>query len=103
MTSSWRDARIVWQNLEADSVMIKEENQFVNNLMKESGSDRVWIGIQRNTQDKKLYWIDSSPAYRSNFTYTNWYHNQPDNHQNQENCGRIYLDAQWNRPCHDTT
>ena len=49
-----------------------------------------------------MYWIDDSPAYRSNFTYTNWY--QPNNHQKQGNCGQIYLDALWNdRPCSDTT
>ena len=106
-TSSWGAARNVCQNLGADLVVVKseEENQFVTNLMAKSGSDRGWIGIERNTHDKKLYWIDGSPAYRSKFTYTNWRNNQPDNHLNKENCGEIYLGyQQWNdRDCSHTT
>ena len=81
----------------ADLVVIKseEESQVVNNLMNKSGSDRGWIGIQWNAHDNKLYWIDSSPAYRSNFTYTNWHSKQPDNYENKEGCGEIYLGYLW--------
>ena len=91
----------------ADLVVIKseEESQFVNNLMNKSGSDRGWIGIQRNAHDNKLYWTDGSPAYRSNFTYTNWHRKQPDNHRNNEGCGEICLsDGKWNdRDCSSTS
>ena len=43
--------------------------------------------------------------YRSNLTYTNWHSRQPDNHQNKEACGEIYLGyAKWNgRVCSSTT
>ena len=64
--------------------------------MNKSGSDKGWIGIQWNAHDK-LYWIDGSPAYRSNFTYTNWDSKQPDNYKNKVGCGEIYLGyGKWN-------
>ncbi|XP_015775332.1 PREDICTED: CD209 antigen-like protein A [Acropora digitifera] len=105
-TSSWGAARSLCQNMGADLVVIKseEENQFVHYLMYKSGSDRGWIGIQRNAHDN-LYWIDGSPAYGPNLTYTNWHSLQPDNYGNNEGCGEIYLsDGKWNdRVCSSKT
>ena len=90
-TFSWGAARSLCQNMGANLVLIKseEESQFVNNLMNKSSSDRGWIGMERNAHDKKLYWIDGSPAYPFKFTYTNWHSRQPDHHQNKEGCGEI--------------
>ncbi|XP_015765150.1 PREDICTED: versican core protein-like isoform X1 [Acropora digitifera] len=98
-TSSWIAARTLCQNLGADLVVIKseEENQFVSNLLRKSGSDRGWIGIERNTRDKNLYWVDGSPAYRSNNTYTNWGDHQPNNRENQQDCGEMVTkENKWN-------
>ncbi|XP_067048419.1 versican core protein-like [Acropora muricata] len=98
-TSSWIAARTICQNLGADLVVIKseEENQFVSNLLRKSGSDRGWIGIERNTRDKNLYWVDGSPAYRSNNTYTNWGDHQPNNHENKQDCGEMATkENKWN-------
>ena len=98
-TSSWIAARTLCQNLGADLVVIKseEENQFVSNLLRKSGSDRGWIGIERNTRDNNLYWVDGSPAYRSNNTYTNWGDHQPNNRENQQDCGEMATkESKWN-------
>ncbi|XP_044163925.1 C-type Lectin CRL-like [Acropora millepora] len=98
-SSSLGAARSHCQNMGADLVAIKseEESQVVNNLMNKSGSDRGWIGMKRNAHDKKLYWIDGSPASRSNFTYTNWHRKEPDNYENKEGCGEIDLGyGKWN-------
>ena len=106
-TSSWGAARNVCQNLGADLVVIKseEESQFVNNVMKKNNIDRLWIGMERKTHDNKFYWIDGSPAYRSNFTYTNWNKNEPNNQGNQENCGEVLTSIKkWNDvSCSSTT
>ncbi|XP_029202712.2 brevican core protein-like [Acropora millepora] len=108
-TSSWRAARRICQSLGADLVVIKsqEENELVYNLARNSGSGITWIGMERNTIDKKLYWIDGSPATRSNDYYTNWHHGNPGN---TENCGEMFMtggigvDKKWNdRPCSTST
>ncbi|XP_074607230.1 brevican core protein-like isoform X2 [Acropora palmata] len=108
-TSSWSAARSVCQSLGADLVVIKlqEENQLVYNMAKNGGSGITWIGIERNTSDKKFYWTDGSPATRSNDYYTNWHHANPGN---TENCGEMFMSGdntavqKWNdRPCSTQT
>ena len=89
--------------------MIKsqEENQLVYNMAKNGGSGITWIGMERNTSDKKFYWIDGSPATKSNDYYTNWYPNAPGK---TENCGEMFMSVsnadvqKWNdRPCSTPT
>ena len=76
-------------------------------MTKNGGSGITWIGIERNTSDKKFYWIDGSPATRSNHYYTNWHHANPGN---TENCGEMFMSGgntavqKWNdRPCSTQT
>ncbi|XP_015765147.1 PREDICTED: versican core protein-like isoform X3 [Acropora digitifera] len=108
-TSSWSAARSICQSLGADLVVIKsqEENQLVYNMTKNGGSGITWIGIERNTSDKRFYWIDGSPATRSNDYYTNWHRDNPGN---TENCGEMFMIGdntvvqKWNdRPCSTQT
>ena len=89
-TYSWSAARGICQSLGADLVVIKsqEENELVYNLVENLGSNITWIGMKRNTIDKKFYWIDGSPATYSNDYYTNWH---PANPGNTENCGEFLM------------
>ena len=89
--------------------MIKsqEENQLIYKMAENNGSGITWIGIERNTSDKKLYWIDGSPATSSNDYYTNWHYANPGN---TENCGEMFMSGgnadvqKWNdRPCSTPT
>ena len=83
----------------------EQESQFVNKVVNKSAIDRFWIGMERNLTHDKFYWIDDSRAYRSNFTYTNWSKNEPNNHGNDETCGEVLTSVKkWNdRSCSSTT
>ncbi|XP_015765149.1 PREDICTED: neurocan core protein-like isoform X2 [Acropora digitifera] len=89
-TSSWSAARSICKGLGADLVVIKsqKENDIVYNLARNGGSGITWIGMKRNTIDKKFYWIDGSNATNSSDYYTNWH---PTNPGDTENCGEFLM------------
>ncbi|XP_078264214.1 alpha-N-acetylgalactosamine-specific lectin-like [Rhinoraja longicauda] len=65
------------------TVTSSEHNTFITNMSK--GKPYTWIGLNDRSQEGTFTWIDGSPS-----SYRHWTHNQPDNHQGNEDCAHIH-------------
>ncbi|EDO41830.1 predicted protein, partial [Nematostella vectensis] len=87
--ANWTDARATCGKLGGDLVKIKgeEENKLLYNLSRKEApsAPHMWIGLKRNPNDKKFYWVDGSKP-----GYTKWMKNEPNNAYGNENCGQLY-------------
>ena len=87
----WSEARAVCQGLGGDLVVINsgEENDIVYKLVikqKTVTRGKAWIGLKRNTDDSKWYWVDGTPLEGH---YDNWSPGEPNNYGGNEGCGRL--------------
>ena len=98
-TAKWSDARAVCQGLGGDLAVIKSagKNDYLFNLvtMQETVTDgKAWIGLEKNADDSKWYWIDGTPLEGN---YENWDAGEPNNALGDENCGHFYKSqGGWN-------
>ena len=98
-TLKWNDARAVCQGLGGDLVVINsgEENDFLFKMVTEQETvikGKAWIGLKRNTDDSKWYWIDGTPLEGN---YQNWQAGEPNNHSGHEDCGHFFESkGRWN-------
>ena len=86
--STWNSSRRFCQDLGADLVVIKseDENQFVYDLLKNaSGANNGWIGLYRKA-NKKFYWLDDRPVEGN---YQKWYPGEPNDSGGNEDCGEL--------------
>ena len=99
ITPKWEDARAVCQGLGGDFVVITsaEENDFVYKLAMEQENvpeGIAWIGLRKNTEDSKWYWVDGTPL-KGNFE--SWGEGEPNNLGGNENCGHFFREpTKWN-------
>ena len=105
LTAKWSDARAFCQNLGADLVVINsaEENDFVYDLVMDQETlteGKSWIGLKKNTDDQKWYWVDGTPLEGQ---YVNWGAGEPNNARGNENCVHFDQPRKWNdNPCEFT-
>ena len=59
---------------------------------------KAWIGLKKNTDDSKWYWVDGTPLEGQ---YINWGPGEPNNAGGHEDCGHFFnLPGKWNdAPC----
>ena len=81
-----------------------EENEFVYELVMEKETvteTKAWIGLKRNTDDSKWYWVDGTPLEGQ---YENWGEGEPNNLIGNENCAHFFgQPGKWNdAPCEMT-
>ena len=74
-----------------------EENEFVYGLAVEQENvpeGKAWIGLFKNTEDSKWYWVDGTPL-EGHFEY--WGEGEPNNYGGDENCGHFFGEpTTWN-------
>jgi hypothetical protein len=60
-----------------------------------------WIGIHDTQEENNWQWSSSNGNKRPD-DFFNWAPNEPNNAYNNEDCGTIYANGQWNdRTCSD--
>ena len=90
-TTAWSTARQDCQSRGADLPIFKsaDENEFIVNLVLKQDTvtyGGAWIGIQRDQEDDKLYWIDGTPVAGG---FTAWAPLNPSNSFGKQDCGNI--------------
>ena len=102
-TPKWSDARAVCQGLGGNLVVINsgEENDFVYKLVTEQEKvtqGKAWIGLKRNADDSKWYWVDGTPLEGH---YDKWSPGEPNDNGGNEDCGRLNgeLGSWYDVPC----
>ena len=99
ITQKWSDAREVCKKLGGDLVVISsaEENDFVYELVMEQQTvteTKAWIGLKKNTDDSKWYWVDGTPLEGN---YQSWGEGEPNNRVGNENCAHFFgQPGKWN-------
>ncbi|XP_069825905.1 perlucin-like protein [Dendropsophus ebraccatus] len=89
--TNWDDARDKCYNMNAVLVMVKDKTEMdiLNKLHKMDR--RYWIGLRRDPEKNETWkWLDGTQI-----SFNNWYYEQPDNYQNNEECGESQ-DGSWN-------
>ena len=79
-----------------------EENGFIKRKIHSSGSTgSYWIGLSYQVQEKLWKWTDGSLL--SNGDYSNWMGLNPNNAGDDQDCGEIDYNGEWNDcGCHST-
>ncbi|XP_060559267.1 lactose-binding lectin l-2-like [Ruditapes philippinarum] len=89
---------IWWRSVEHKS---KEENDFIVNHFKKIMQRPFWIGIHDTQEENNWQWGSSNLNKRPG-DFFNWAPNEPSNAYNNEDCGTIHVNGQWNdRTCSD--
>ena len=103
---NWEDSRANCLGYGADlvSILTSSESDFIYQQIRTNETIRtltrytgIWIGLFRNktTGDQKEGWVWSDGNKFTN--PEQWAVGQPSNHNNEENCARIYTDYEgWN-------
>jgi hypothetical protein len=92
-TKTWNDAS---QYCKANgsgrlvTISSQQENDYVVSIA--SGYTNIWIGYNDIKSEGVFVWEDGSETS----SYTNWDTKQPDNWQNNEDCGQIWSGGKWN-------
>lgn len=87
------NARSRCQELGGDLPIIKsaDQNEFIFSLARnQTGVSKwgVWLGLTRNADDAKFYWIDGSPLEGG---YDNWKMDEPNDLEGHEDCVNLYV------------
>lgn len=94
--TTWEEAKAFCENLGGHLAIIssQEENDYVYNLMKESGYDSAYFGLTDKEEEGKWIYVDGTPA-----EYVNWNSEEPSNSYDGENYAMFYYkytDGTWN-------
>ena len=94
--TTWEEAKAFCENLGGHLAIIssQEENDYVYNLMKESGYDSAYFGLTDKEEEGKWICVDGTPA-----EYVNWNSEEPSNSYDGENYAMFYYkytDGTWN-------
>ncbi|XP_062372672.1 C-type lectin domain family 6 member A-like isoform X2 [Sardina pilchardus] len=86
---NWTDSRDACVTMGGHLVIIKStaERDFLKNKRQQ-----YWIGLSQPQPGDSWYWVDNTPLTGPKF----WHPNQPDNHNNKEDCGMVWWSGQWN-------
>lgn len=94
--TTWEEAKAFCENLGGHLAIIssQEENDYVYNLMKESGYDSAYFGLTDKEEEGKWICVDGTSA-----EYVNWNSEEPSNSYDGENYAMFYYkytDGTWN-------
>lgn len=100
---TWNDAKAICISLGAQLVKIEsaEENDFLTKTFLEATSGTYWIGLSDQVTEGEWIWTDGSLLEN----YNNWGRNNPNNKNDNQDCGHIlsqghtfhdFHDGEWN-------
>lgn len=83
---SWKEAEADCEALGGYLVTVKDQNElkFIRKILTNHPKNAYWMGLKKEGKDKWT-WVDGSE-----FTFSNWDKNQPDNFYGNEEYGMIY-------------
>ena len=94
--TTWEEAKAFCENLGGHLAIIssQEENDYVYNLMRESGYENAYFGLTDKEEEGNWICVDGTPA-----EYLNWNAEEPSNSYSGENYAMFYYkytDGTWN-------
>lgn len=94
--TTWEEAKAFCENLGGHLAIIssQEENDYVYNLMRESGYESAYFGLTDKEEEGNWVCVDGTPA-----EYLNWNAEEPSNSYSGENYAMFYYkytDGTWN-------
>ncbi|XP_043935574.1 CD209 antigen-like protein E [Protopterus annectens] len=94
-TLNWSDSRNACLSMKADLVVINSEAEQI--FLKNSSvinNKPFWIGFTDQKEEGKWCWVDDPACNTTGARF--WYQNNPDNHDNNENCAtENYNEGTW--------
>nr|ADF87943.1 C-type lectin 5 [Azumapecten farreri] len=92
LKKSWNDAQSDCQSRDSNLVKIEtaEENSWLETIA--TLSDHQWIGATDRDKEGEWRWISDN----SLVSFTAWGSGEPNNVDDNEHCGHVYVGARWN-------